>query len=249
MFDATFLGDIKAPFNPSRFSMERRPIESFAYTPAKPHRPWASKNHWMIKCKSQDYIIMDELEPDVRRFCQKAIDFMRAFRLHFEDRYLYLTVDDREISKGNTQRQPGWHFDGMQGSEVPSPTPGCFQFLWCDHSPMQFAAQPFQVKGLNRHEVNFFDSLGNQVEEDKVETAKARMTYLMSPYQLHQGSPVDRSGRRKLLRLSASHQPITSIRMTVNPYMDYDYPYHTTTGEIPEKLKVLYNRALQRKAA
>jgi hypothetical protein len=127
----------------------------------------------------------------------------------------------------------------MQGSEVPSPNPGCFQFLWCDHSPMALATQRFQTKGLNRHEVNLFDSLGNQVRESFVETAKAEVAYLISPYQLHQGSPAKKSGRRKLLRLSASHQPITSIRMTINPYIEYDYDYHTTSGAIPDHLKAL----------
>lgn len=249
MFDDTFLGDIQEPFNARRFSMERRPIEGFAYTPAKPRRPWESRNHWMIKSKRHDAVILDDLEPDVRRFCQKALDFMNAFRLPFADRYLYLTVDDRYLEAGQTQRQPGWHFDGMQGPEVPFPNPGCVQFLWCDHTPMEFTTQGFQTKGMDRHRVNFFDSLGNQVREESVETAKRGIAYLMSPYQLHQGSPVQQSGRRKLLRLSASHQPITSTRMTVNPHMAYDYDYHTTSGAIPEGLKVLYRRHVLSKAA
>lgn len=249
MIDPVFLEDIKKPFDTRRFALERAPMDSFIYTPAKPNRPWTSRNHWMIKSKSDSFILLEDLEPDVRRFCQKAIDFMRAFRLPFEDRYLYLTVDDRELEEGAVQRQPGWHFDGMQGSEVETPNPGCFNFLWCDHSPMEYSTQAFPTEDLDRHTVNLFDTLGQQVRPESRMTATAGMTHLMGPYQLHQGRPVERSGRRKLLRLSASHQPITSIRMTINPYMTYDYPYHTTSGAIPSHLVTLPTSTLRSKAA
>lgn len=243
MLDNVFMGDVREPFNTRRFAMARTPIEGFAYTPAKPNRPWESRNHWMIKRKDQNHVLLDLLEPDVRRFCQKAIDFMRAFRLPFDDRYLYLTVDDQQADPGNSQMASGWHFDGMQGSEVPTPNPGCFQFLWCDQTPTQYSAQKFQTKGLDRHNTNLIASLANQVRPECVKTVKPGMTYLISAYQLHRASQAASDGRRKLIRLTASHQPITSVKMTVNPLMDYDYPFHTTSGNIPSGLKVLYQKS------
>lgn len=248
MLDSLFLEDIRQPFSAKRFGLARPPIEGFVLNLAKPQRRWESRNHWMIKSRASEAIILDDLEPDVRRFCQKAIEYMQANRLPIKDRYLYLTVDDRHVEAGRTQRQPGWHFDGMQGSEVPSVNPGCFQFLWCDHTPALYATQSFQTKGLDRHRVNFFDSLGNQVKEDSLIQGKPGLAYLMSAYQVHRASEVAVSGRRKVLRLSASYQPITSKRMTVNPHIGYDYPIHSTSGRIPEGLKVLYGK-LESKAA
>lgn len=249
MLNSVFTEDIRKPFDARRFSMPRQPEEGFAFSLAKPNRAWTSRNHWLIKPKQGSYVIFDDLEPDVRRFCQKAMEFMRAYRLPFEDRYLYLTVDDRWVSEGDTQRVPGWHIDGMQGSEVETPTPGCFQFLWCDHTPMEYSTQSFETKGLDRHKVNFFDSLGNQVNPDSVKRGRSGLAYLMSPYQVHRARPVAQNGRRKLLRLSASHQPITSVKVTINPYMEYDHPIHVTSGEIPDHLVTLHRRSPLRRAA
>lgn len=240
MLDPVFLKDIQTPFDVRRFAYSRAPIEGFAFAPGKPGRVWSSRNHWMIKSQGSEQIILDDLEPDVRRFCQKALQHMEASRLPLKGRYLYLTVDDRIVPSGRSQRQSGWHFYGMQGSEVPTPNPGCFQYLWCDHTPMQISTQSFKTKGLDRHSVNLFDSLANQIDDNHVRQTRPGIAYLMSPYQLHRGTAVDQECRRKIIRLSASHQPITSVKMTINPHADYDYPVHTTSGDIPGGLKVLY---------
>ena len=242
MIDKTFLSDIQESFNVKRFSMERNPIEGFSYSPGKPRQSWDSKDHWMIKLKSHPHIFLDELEPDVRRFVQKSIDFMKAFDLPLEDRYLYLTVDDRNVEQGFAQRREGWHFDGMQGSEVPTPKAGCFQFTWSNHSGTEYTNQKFKTKGLNRHSINLFDSLGNQIDDSCVKTMEPGTAYLSSPYQVHRTPVLKRSGQRKFLRLSASHQPITSTKMSLNPRIKYDYPVHSTSGEIPLGLVTLYHR-------
>lgn len=240
MLDSVFMKDIQAPFDARRFALPRQPLEGFAFSPAKPGRIWESRNNWQIKCKDSEDIVLDDLEPDVRRFCQKALEHMQANRLPIKNRYLYLTVDDRVVPAGRTHRRSGWHFDGMQGSEVPTPNPGCFQYLWCDHTPMHITGQAFQVKGLCRHTVNFFDSLANQVDESKAQQVQAGIAYLMSPYQMHRCTALPEERRRKVVRLSASHQPNTSVLMTRNPHMHYDYEIHSTSGEIPRGLKTLY---------
>ena len=226
MFNDVFMGDIREPFNTRRFAMERSPVEGFAYSPAKPHRAWSNRNHWMIKSKSQNFIILDELEPDVRRFCQKAIDFMRAFRLPFEDRYLYLSVEDH---RDGSSSHGGWQFEGLQGPDTHSPAPGCFQFLWSSQSSMEYADQTFRTKGLNRHQANLTDSLSRQVSSERIYGTKPGLTYLLTPYHLHRPSQAVSDGPRKTIRLVASHLPVTSSAMTINPLMEYDFTVHTTS--------------------
>lgn len=226
MFDSTFMGDVREPFNTRRFAIARSPVEGFAYTPAKPNRPWESRNHWMIKSKSHNYILLDYLEPDVRRFCQKAIDFLRTFRLPLEDRYLYLTVGTL-----SEESMDHWHSDGIQGSEVPSPGPGSFQFFWCDQSPVAYADQKFQTKGLNRHDADVSELLANQVHPDSVKETRSGMAHLISPYQIYRPALSTGAGSRKMLRLLVSYHPITSTNMTLNPLIEYDYPIHTTSED------------------
>ncbi|MFK4132326.1 hypothetical protein ACI2KR_08535 [Pseudomonas luteola] len=231
-----FRTEISRPFSLLNLRRGREPINvsTVSYKPEETQ----PVNHLLIKLKnSLEIKIPDCIDPAVQRFVNDCSQCMIQADLPYRGRYLYLTVDNRPVKAGSTQRMPGWHLDGLQGEEVPFKLPACFVFSWTNQLPMAYTTQAFEVEKLNFRKHNIFDSLGAQVFNDSVFRLNANHLYLMNAYQLHQGVKADHDILDKLfLRLYVSELPITSRRMTINNKIDYPYPIHTTTGEIPQDL-------------
>ena len=154
--------------------------------------------------------------------------------------YTYLTIDTGVVQPGQVQRTPGWHVDGLQGDEVPVKKPIDVTFTWCDVLPFAYAHQSFKLPPeTNLSEHNIFETLGARVKPKKIRGTQANRIYAMDSYCVHRGTPALIPIRRTFIRVSYTHIPVTSTKMTVNANMAYDYEIHTTTGEIPEHLKTL----------
>jgi hypothetical protein len=237
----TFIGEqfrteIQRSFSLLSLRKGRKPIEieKAKFTPSITQR----LNHFMVKLKHSDDLAMPEwLDPEVQRFIVLCRDHAKENDLPWRGRFAYLTMDNKPVIKGHTQRAAGWHLDGLQGPEVPFKQPTCYEFTWTNKLPMQFTDQGFEVNGLNFTQHNVFDSLAGQVYDESIHWMEQETLYLMNAYQLHRGTeaPTDMSDRL-FLRLYVSELPITSSKMTINEQIDYPYPVHTTTGNIPEGL-------------
>jgi hypothetical protein len=237
----TFLGEqfrteISRSFSLLNLRKGRQPIpvEKVIYTPKVTLR----LNHFMVKLKHSDDLALPQwLDHEVGRFVTDSINHAKENDLPVRSRYAYLTMDNKPIEKGETQRSSGWHLDGLQGEEVPFKLPTCYEFTWTNTLPMQISDQGFEVNGLNFTSHNVFDSLGDQVYDDSILTLDSNTLYLMNAYQLHRGvAAEDAINNLLFLRLYMSELPITSSRMTINEMIDYPYQTHTTAGKIPEGL-------------
>ena len=163
-------------------------------------------------------------------------------------RYAFLTIDHGVVEVGKTLRDPGWHVDGLQGAEVPVKTGIDLQYIWTDALPTEFAIGRFETRGLDLEKHNIFQRLGPQVEapgwHGSLWSADAFQVVRMNTCHVHrsrmrtsvEASETEKPLHRKLFRLSFSRVPVTSIKMTINPNMAYDYSIHTTTGNIPQHL-------------
>ena len=236
---SVLMDDVSLPFSAERLALVRLPLDAGGFRLDRVEPRWQRRNHYLIKRRLDDTPVLEGLEKTLVRFCQRALADANKRGLPVQDRYAYLTVDDRWVEKGQTQRQDGWHIDGMQGSEVATPTPGCYQYVWSDCAPMAMALQGFNVEGFDRHTVNFFESLARQVHTASCKRFAERRMMLMSAYLVHKAMPVPTSGYRRFLRLYLTHQPITSVKATLNPLIDYDYEPQTTSGEIPSGLSIV----------
>lgn len=204
-------------------------------------------NHFMIKNN-------DDAEPslavpivqnnDLRNFIQLVIAVAKQLKLDIDTRYWYLTVDQGIVSNERiTLREPGWHIDGMQGKEVPIKKNGDFQFIWSNTLMTEFCKQEFDVQRLDPDIHNVFDFLSKQIPEETVDNGsvfsfKNGSVVLMHCYHVHRSQTLkgDTPVLRKFVRLSFTNTPITSTRLTVNKDIKYNYPIHTTTGQIPHGL-------------
>ncbi len=58
----------------------------------------------------------------------------------------------------------------------------------------------------------------------------------MNAYHVHTATTAESKLYRRFVRLSYTNTPITSIKMTVNPDIKYNYQIKVTSGNIPTNL-------------
>jgi hypothetical protein len=194
--------------------------------------------NFLIKSNNEEEFQFDELQDEsFQDMVKSSIQCMQKLNISMADRYCFATIRQGHVQRGETLSIPGWHIDGMQGDEVSKKMPADIQFVWTNSFPTTFANQSFDIEGLNPSEHNVFDWLGSQVDPSRTFTIEPYYLYAMNPYHVHQATPADRDGYRQFVRISYTFTPITSVTMTLNPSMHYNYLYHTTTGLIPKHLK------------
>jgi hypothetical protein len=205
-------------------------------------------NHWMLKTANNNATdVFAHINPfggGVIRFVERSLNHLlqRGCADLYIGRYLYLTIDTKPVPMGEAQRVPGWHLDGMQGDEVPDKVAPDIAFVWCDGLPPRFLSGGIDVTDLNPSEDNIFKAMDDRIDgtERRQDTfaLSSYGLYLIHAYMPHTGViATEDTPYRTFLRLSCSLTPITSQRMTINPKIRYDYPTHTTSGEIPARLK------------
>lgn len=235
--DFTFVAETQVPFNLKFLNFTREPIkvEAFNFSDF----PRGRVNHYMIKENNSGDFNFGELEDneDIKAFVQSCYSKANEMGLDPDNRYSYLTIDQLHVKGGESQRESGWHIDGMQGIEVPEKKDPDFQFIWADNTPTRFCTQTFNMQGANEAIHNIFKWVGRQVDENLCYYLKANEIYLMNAYHVHTAVKGIKPVFRRFVRLSFTNTPITSTRMTKNPKINYNYPIGTTTGAIPKNLK------------
>lgn len=234
--EATFKQETESNFNLGFLQFTREPIEigTFYFNDFTNSRV----NHYMLKNNSGGDFVWGDFQTnrDVNRFVQKCITECERLKLDWNNRYCYLTIDQMWIEAGKSQREFGWHIDGMQGDEVSIKVPADFQFIWADATPTRFCTKAFDIEGLDPSRHNVFNWLAKQTQEKYCYLLEKEKIYLMNAYHVHSATLSDKVQYRRFVRLSFTNTPITSVKMTINPDINYNYPIHKTTGNIPKHL-------------
>jgi hypothetical protein len=227
--------DVSADFDLSLLAEERTPIAVGFFEPET--FPDVRVNHYLIKDNDSSEFRLGEADhPAIRGLLEMTMGATVDMRIPTSNRYCFLTIDQGAVELGDSQRETGWHIDGMQGDEVPIKQPGDLQFVWSDKLPTSFAAQSFDMTGIDPSRHNVFDWVGRQVNPMNVQNGVPNAVYALTSYHVHSATLAQAAIYRRFARLSFTHLPVTSTRMTVNPEVTYNYPYHTTTGAIPAHL-------------
>ncbi|MBD8615637.1 hypothetical protein IFT69_18210 [Pseudomonas putida] len=234
-----FRNEVTSNFSLRRLERSRQPIE-LGYYPLNREAD-LSVNNLLVKLKQTlEPIFPANLPQSVRDLVSRCITDAQDSGLPVRNRFVYLTYDTRPFKKGSTQRNPGWHFDGLQGNEVMLKQPGCYSFLWTNKLPFLISDQSFSLAGLDVGQHHIFDSLATQVFEDAVTESIPENLYLMSCYQVHRAQVAQEDVNDRLfVRITFSELAYTSTSMTLNPDIDYPFTPHSTSGEIPANLSVL----------
>jgi hypothetical protein len=238
-----FRNEVTRPFSLHRMERGREPID-YGQRELQVD-PGVSTNNLLVKLRHSDELVIPAfLGESMATFIEDCVAQAKAADLPVRNRFIYVTLDSRPFKKGRTQRNPGWHTDGLQGSEVPVKQRGCFHYLWTNKLPFKISTQGFDLSGLNVTKHHVFDSLALQVYDDSVKTTEAEHLYLINCYQMHTAVPAQEDLEDRLfVRVSFSELVYTSSSMSLNPGIEYPFTPHSTTGSIPDNLEVLKSNA------
>ena len=135
----TFVKETQTPFDLRHLKFTREPVGlgSFNFEDIGDTRV----NNFMVKTNNSSEFVLGELEKydDIKNFVSKCYDAANEMGLDPDNRYGYLTIDQLQVKAGKSQRESGWHIDGMQGTEVPTKKNPDFQFIWADNTQQDFA--------------------------------------------------------------------------------------------------------------
>ena len=150
-----------------------------------------------------------------------------ALNPHHNNRYAYVTVDQRPVKENNTQRTPGLHVDGFQGhriiEEFGDHIPIDTQYVVYDSLPTVFYNQPFPVNALSLSRHNYFLAFEMLVDENNAQRTDPYQILSFNAYAVHRAdtSPIDQE--RTFFRLSYSERPFDRWGNTKNPMFDYNW--------------------------
>lgn len=193
-------------------------------------------NNMLIKAKGSTIHLPAGISPAISNWVEDCLEVANGVCDDLSERYAYLTIDNQDVLSGESQRQGGWHLDGLQGDEVKQKLKNCFQFILVSNTPTEFCKQSFNTDGMSVSKHNVFEALGKQVSDENCFKINSMHTYLMHCYHLHRATKSVSNTDRLFLRLYLSHCPVTSVRATINEEIEYPFVPHTTTGKIPEYL-------------
>ncbi len=121
---------------------------------------------------------------------------------------------------------------------MPLKVPPDIAFVWCNALPTRFLSGGIDLGDLDPSRDNIFDALEQRIDPARTFTVRPGTIYLIHAYMPHTGEIAAKPiPHRAFLRLSFSLTPITSRKLTINPGIAFNYPVHTTSGEIPSHLR------------
>lgn len=235
---ATLSEDVRGIFTPERFGMARLPAHVGTLRDADALSDVPSCLDMLVMLPGGEVVLPDEYghNPAIASFLSAAIAYEDALLPDWRrDRHLYLTVDRRNVRAGNTHRNAGWHFDGMQGARYPKKLHACHQYLTTTALPTEFSDHPVDANGLDENLHNWFETLGAQVPEDhEAWTARPLEIVCMSAYQLHRSPTATTDQWRTFLRLDVSCKQQDRLGNTPNPALPAPFDY--VVRSLPEGL-------------
>lgn len=230
--------DISGAFDPVRFAASRLPVHAGSLQDMAAASDLPSCLDMLVMLPTGELTLPEPYAScnELNQFLSKCILFEDKLLPGWRQNYhLYLTVDTRTVMPGQTHRNAGWHFDGMQGSRYPRKIPVCHQYVISNVSPTHYCDLPLQAEHLSEQNHNWFEELGSQIPGNhKAWTPKAHSIMCMSAYQLHQSPEVIVETKRTFIRLDVSLKQQDRLGNTINPALPAPFKY--VERKLPEGL-------------
>jgi len=192
-----------------------------------------------IKLKGHNFVLPSILSLKAANIITHFIKVASAKEIkinpNWKDYYCYLTINQGLVKAGNSQRNTGAHFDGMQGVRYPDKFPVCHQYLISSSNPTIYYPNPFDFSKLDDNKDNFFSECDRQKDANKAIFAKVNCLYLQTAYHIHE-SPITREDcHRTFVRIEFSLKKFNRLGNSINPCLKTRWKYELQP--IPSHLK------------
>jgi len=173
---------------------------------------------------SRDIVLPAELAP-LAPFVKWCCIYEESFNPSFDSYFIHLTYEKKYVRKGESQRVPGFHVDGYQGSKFPIKHTAEHSYLWSSSYGTEFCVQPFFISHIDESKYLIFDELNRQARESNVLTCIPGNVYLFDPYMVHRSPILPCDTERTVLRLTFETVKLLDPNDTVNPHLSFKVPY------------------------
>ena len=230
--------DVSNIFDRQRFQTPRLPVGAGHIKDTSCIADLPSCLDMLIKLPNGQIILPEPYRSSsaIKDIISQAISFEGELLSRWrQTRYLYLTVDTRDVIAGETHRNAGWHFDGMQGNRYPEKLPACHQYITTYGEPTEYCGLPFDADRLDENKDNWFECLENQIPPDYMAWTPAPGDLVcMSAYQMHRSPIVEQGHKRSMVRLDVSCKQQDRLGNSLNP--DLPAPFTYQVRKLPEGL-------------
>ncbi len=124
-------------------------------------------------------------------FLVRTVEMEEKINPYFASSYAYLTIDQREVAPGYTQRDSGIHIDGMQGERYITKRPPCHLYAVASSHPTKFYYPPLYLTNLNHGTDNFYTHINEQSKHTKPFTPPPFTIAFFSAYSAHESPIID----------------------------------------------------------
>jgi hypothetical protein len=198
--------------------------------------------HLPVKFPGTDVRIPFEYQ-QFREALGKALHFEQAINADFHDYYAYLTVDQRFVPKGMSQRLPGAHVDGIPRDVTRASEQAIdHAYIITNNLPSRFYTHPFPIDLYDLEQHNLFSVMRYFADESNSVLSKPYDINLMNAYSVHTAISSQRHCFRTFVRLEFSVLKFDRIGNAVNPHFKYDWDYRECSIPahliIPDDLKL-----------
>ena len=230
----TFNKEILGKWNPKNFGKENIPEivgeidnKKIFSNPGK-----VSVLDMLVKLPNGDIKIPFK-DKSINEIVDRVIKHEKEINPNWENYYMYLTLHQSFVKKGDSQRRGGAHFDGMQGSNYKDKLPICHSYIISDEVPTVFHTNPFDTSDLTDKD-NWFKKLSKQVDDDYNYNIKPYTIYFMTAYHLHSAMPTDKDTFRTFVRIEFSLKKFDREDNTRNPLINVKWNWKNR--DIPKGL-------------
>lgn len=230
----------KKPWNIEAFEEARLPVaisrlaepELFSSRPGKQYFLFMDMPIYM---PGRGWEVPDELS-QFRESIVKAAEFEKLVNPHVHDYYVYLTIDQRPVAPGLSQRRTGWHADSFINKETrleprnpdykkEIETDSVYLVYSC--IPTEFCPGPFPFTGIDpdntERVLSHFESMSKNKE---VKTYPPFTLLRMGPDVVHRVgiNKADTTLFRTFLKITFSRQILNREGNGHNALFDYNWP-------------------------
>ena len=160
-----------------------------------------------------------------------AVEHERSINPDFDEHYfVYITIDQKKVLPGKSQRRAGYHSDAYVTNETTvkdqeeAPTADN-TYVVADKLPTLYQVGPFPLDGIDPEDceavLNYFDAAS--VGKEPV-TFPAHTLLKMTPYDIHtpQVNTTSETIERTFIKIQFSKERYNLIGNTVNPNLSYE---------------------------
>ena len=219
------LGDIGTIWDLRQFQFVRKPIIVGDVSTAALQASMPATVDLPVKAPNGRVILPNEYASLVS-FVSVVCGYEQIINPRYEDYWAYLTVDNRPVAAGTTQRVGGNHVDGFQGTRINPKVQVGHSYVAYDCLPTEFFLQSFPLdEKLDDSIHDFFLEFDRLTDERTKWTASPGSIVFFSAYQVHRSAIAPVDGSRTFVRVSFSPRQFDRLGNGLNPFLMTGWKY------------------------